>query len=188
MRIVVGISGATGVRYGVRLLEALRGLKVETDLILSDWATANLEIETDYTPEFVRNLATRSYSNDDLTAVVASGSTLTNGMVVIPCSMKTLAGIANGYSANLMQRAADVTIKEGRKLVLVVRETPLSPIHLENMLKLSRIGVTIMPPVPAFYGSPSSIDDLITQFIGRVLDQFGIEHQLLKRWEPEYQE
>lgn len=181
-RVIVGITGASGIIYGIRLLEALKSLEVETHLIMSEWALKNLSLETDYTLSKIESLATRRYNNSEMAAPVASGSFLTEGMVIAPCSMKTLAGIANGYSENLLERSADVTIKERRKLILVTRETPLSPIHLENMLKLARIGVVIAPPMPAFYIKPESILQLVDYQVGRIIDQLGLEHNLLKRW------
>ncbi len=185
--IVVGITGASGSIFGIRLLETLKSLEIETHLIMSEWAVQNLKLEMDYPLSRLQELATRIYDNHDLTAPVASGSFMAAGMVVVPCSMKTLAGIANGYSENLLERAADVTLKEGRKLILVPRETPLSPIHLENMLKLARIGVTIAPPMPAFYMKPTNIMDLVDHHVGRLIDQFGIENQLAKRWGENHQ-
>lgn len=182
MRIILGITGASGIVYSIRLLEVLKELAVETDLVMSDWALETLKVETDYQLDYVRNLASRNYLQNDLTAPIASGSSLTDGMVIVPCSMKTLAGVANGFSSNLIERAADVTIKEKRKLILAVRETPLSPIHLENMLKLARLGVVIMPPIPGFYFRPQNIADLIDFQTGKILDQFGIEHHLYQRW------
>lgn len=181
-RVIVGITGASGIIYGIRLLEALKSLEVETHLIMSEWALRNLSLETDYTLSQIECLTTRKYSICEMDAPVASGSFLTEGMVIAPCSMKTLAGIANGYSENLLERTADVTIKERRKLILVTRETPLSPIHLENMLKLARIGVVIAPPMPAFYIKPESILELVDYQVGRIIDQLGLEHNLLKRW------
>lgn len=181
-RVIVGISGASGVIYGVRLLEALKKLNIETHLIMSEWAERILAMETDDDPKYVRGLATVRYENRDLAAPVSSGSFLTAGMVIAPCSMKTLAGIAGGYSQTLLERAADVTIKEGRKLVLMPRETPLSPIHLENMLKLARIGVAIVPPMPAFYIKPKSIRDLVDHQVGKIVDRLGFQHRLFRRW------
>jgi 4-hydroxy-3-polyprenylbenzoate decarboxylase len=181
--IVVGISGASGIIYGIRLLETLKSLEVETYLIMSEWAEKNLALETDYSLAWVESLATRRFDNNDLTAPIASGSFLTEGMVIAPCSMKTLAGIANGYSENLLERTADVTIKEGRKLILLPRESPLSVIHLENMLKLARIGIIIVPPMPAFYFKPNSILELVDQQVGRITDLLGLENHLVKRWE-----
>jgi 4-hydroxy-3-polyprenylbenzoate decarboxylase len=184
-RIILGITGASGVIYGIRLLEAFHELNIETDLVISDWALETLRTETDDAPERLRALATRNYGCHDLAAAISSGSTRTDGMVVAPCSMKTLAGIANGFCGNLIERAADVTLKERRKLILAVRETPLSPIHLENMLKLARLGVVIMPPVPGFYTRPRSIADLIDFQTGKILDQLGINHCLYQRWDGE---
>lgn len=182
MNIIVGITGASGSIYGIKLLEELKRLNIKTHLVLSRWAEENILLETDYTPEQVRSLATKNYGDREMSAPIASGSFLCRGMILAPCSMKTLAAVASGFTDNLIARAADVCIKEGRKLVLMARETPLSPIHLENMLKLSRLGVTIMPPVPAFYQRPETIDDLVKQTVGRVLDTLGIENDLVKRW------
>ncbi|RPF49746.1 4-hydroxy-3-polyprenylbenzoate decarboxylase [Thermodesulfitimonas autotrophica] len=182
MRIIVGITGASGVIYGISLLEALRQLDVETHLILSQQAERLITAETAYAPEEVRSLAAYAYAAEDLHAPVASGSFPCQGMVVAPCSMKTLAGIAGGYAENLIQRAADVTLKEGRRLILMPRESPFSAVHLENMLKLARLGVIIAPPVPAFYTRPQTINDLVRFSVGRVLDLLGIEHRLFPRW------
>jgi flavin prenyltransferase len=184
-RIIVGITGASGIIYGIRLLEILKNLEIETHLIMSEWAIQNLALETDYQLSYLNDLVSQTYDNRALTASVASGSFLTQGMVIVPCTMKTLAGIANGYSENLLERAADVTIKEGRKLILVPRETPLSPIHLENMLKLARIGVMISPPMPAFYIKPLTILQLVDHQVARIIDQLGLEHHLIKRWGEE---
>ncbi|AEF94775.1 3-octaprenyl-4-hydroxybenzoate carboxy-lyase [Desulfotomaculum nigrificans CO-1-SRB] len=181
-RIVVGISGATGVIYGIRLLEQLKKAGVETHLILTNWASRNIELETNYLPEDVAKLADYCHKENNLASVLASGSFIHNGMVVAPCSMKTLAALAHGFADNLLVRAADVTLKEGRKLVLMPRETPLNAIHLENMLKLAKLGVTIMPPMPSFYNRPVTLDDLVNQTIGRVLDTLGLENNLTKRW------
>ncbi|MDN5346467.1 MAG: flavin prenyltransferase [Clostridia bacterium] len=182
MKLVVAMTGATGVVYGIRLLEALRDMGVETYLVLSRWAEETIRLETKYDPAAVRLLASHTYDEDNLVAPIASGSFLHQGMVIIPCSMKTLAGIAHGYAANLIQRAADVTLKEQRKLILVTRETPLNPIHLENMLKLARLGALIMPPLPSFYNRPQSIGEIIDQFVGRILDHLDIANPLVKRW------
>ncbi|SHE62865.1 4-hydroxy-3-polyprenylbenzoate decarboxylase [Desulfofundulus australicus DSM 11792] len=182
MRIVVGITGASGAIYGITLLEQLKFLGIETHLILSPWAAKTIALETRWTPEEVMALASHSYTASDLSAPLASGSFLHRGMVIAPCSMKTLASIAWGYSDNLITRAADVTIKEKRPLILLTRETPLNAIHLENMLKLARLGVFIMPPVPSFYQHPQTIEELILQTTGRVLDLLGIENNLVKRW------
>ena len=185
MRVIVGISGASGIIYGIRLLEAFKAVPIETHLIMSEWAEKILALETDCDLSCVNGLATVRYDNRDMAAPVASGSFLTAGMVISPCSMKTLAGIANGYSQNLLERAADVTIKEGRKLVLVPRETPLSAVHLENMLKLARMGVVIAPPMPAFYINPKQVCELVDHHIGKIMDQFGFSNTLVKRWQEE---
>lgn len=182
MKIVVAITGASGIIYAIRLLELLKDLSIETHLVMSKWAIANLQTETNYSIGDVQSLATEVYDNSNLAAAISSGSFKVDGMVIVPCSMKTLAAISHGFSDNLIQRAADVTIKERRRLILVPRETPLSPIHLENMLKLSRLGVTIMPPTPGLYNRPQSLDDIIYYHAGRILDQLGIEHSLIKRW------
>jgi len=184
-RIIVAITGATGSIYGVRLLEELGRAGVETHLIVSDAARTTIDLETDFSLREVEERAVHRYANGDIAAPPASGSFLHQGMAVAPCSMKTLSAIANGYSDNLISRSADVTIKEGRKLILLARETPLSPVHLENMLKLARIGVVIMPPAPAFYNRPRTIGDIVDQSVGRVLDQLGIENSLVKRWPGE---
>ena len=184
-RLIVGITGATGTILGVRLLHALQGSGVETHLIVSKWGARTLVHETSYTLEQVRKMATLSYSPGDQGAAVSSGSFLTSGMVVAPCSMRTLAAIANGQGEHLVHRAADVILKERRKLVLVVREAPLSEIHLENMLKLSRMGVVIYPPVPAFYNRPRSIEAMVDHLVMRILDQFGIHLGLSDRWDGE---
>ncbi len=182
MDIVVGITGATGVIYAVRLLEVLKKNGVVTHLVFSDWGKKNLKIETPYECADVQNLADFVYEDQDLGAAISSGSFMTKGMIILPCSMKTLSAIANGYDDNLISRAAGVTLKEGRKLVLCPRETPLSAIHLENMLKLARLGVRIVPPMPAFYNNPKTIGDIIENHTMKVLDQFGISYAGQKRW------
>jgi 4-hydroxy-3-polyprenylbenzoate decarboxylase len=183
-RLIIGMTGSTGAIFGVRFLESLRRAGgVESHLIVSKWAQRTIEHETNYTLEQVRGLADVVHSPGDMGATLSSGSFLTEGMVVIPCSVRTLAGIAQGVGDHLVHRAADVVLKERRKLVLVVRETPLSEVHLENMLKLSRMGVTMLPPMPAFYNHPQSIDDLVNHTVGRVLDQFGIPAPFEKRWD-----
>ena len=181
-RLIVGITGATGAIYGIRLLEMLRESEVETHLVMSDWAARAIVHETDYTEEDVRGLAATVHEWDDQGAAISSGSFLTAGMIIAPCSMRTLSAIANGQGEQLMHRAADVVLKERRKLVLLCRETPLSDIHLENMLKLSRIGVVMAPPVPAFYNHPKTLDDIVNHTVARALDQFGIHVQEQKRW------
>lgn len=182
MKIVVGISGATGPIYGIRLLEVLKDFGVETHLILSQWAEKTITVETDYSVDDVKKLASYVYASSNQAAIISSGSFRTDGMAIVPCSMKTLAAISHGYSDNLLSRSADVILKEKRKLVIVPRETPLSEIHLENMLKLARMGAVILPPMPAFYNKPASIDDLVNHTVSRILDQFGIENSVSKRW------
>jgi 4-hydroxy-3-polyprenylbenzoate decarboxylase len=186
-RLIIGVTGSTGAIFGVRMLEALRSVHVETHLIISKWGQRTLEHETAYTVEQVRALASVVHSPRDLGATVSSGSFKTNGMVVVPCSVRTLAAIATGYGEHLVHRAADVTMKEGRRLVLVVREMPLSVVHLENMLKLARMGVCIMPPMPAFYDHPKSLEDMVGQIVARVLEQFDIDMPFMKRWDGEMQ-
>ncbi|OPX91572.1 MAG: putative aromatic acid decarboxylase [Pelotomaculum sp. PtaB.Bin104] len=182
-RIIVSITGATGAIYGVRLLEALQECPgVETHLILSSWAEKTIALETSYTVEAVHKMAHYCHDLRNVGASVASGSFQTSGMAVIPCSMKTLAAIAHGLAENLIIRAADVMLKERKKLILVPRETPLSVIHLENMLTVNRAGAYLVPPMPAFYNHPASIDDLVNHLVGRVMDQFGLPHNLTRRW------
>lgn len=183
MRIVLGITGASGAVYGITILEYLKQRQVETHLVISSWAERTIELETGYRPGQVAALAHRCYAANDMAAAISSGSFVHSGMIVAPCSMKTLASIACGFSDNLIARAADVTVKEGRKLVLMPRETPLSPVHLENMLKLARIGVAIMPPVPAFYNRPAALDDIVKHSAGRALDLLGVPNDLFRRWE-----
>ena len=186
-RLIIGMTGSTGAIFGVRMLEALKGSEVETHLIISKWAQRTLEHETHYTVEDVRALANVVHSPGDMGAEISSGSFKTEGMAVMPCSVHTLAGIANGYGEHLVHRAADVVLKERRRLVLVVRETPLSEVHLENMLKLARMGVTIVPPVPAFYNHPQTVDDVVNHIVARVLDQLHIEAPFAKRWDGHMQ-
>jgi 4-hydroxy-3-polyprenylbenzoate decarboxylase len=186
-RLIVGMTGSTGAIFGVRMLEALKQCDVESHLVISKWAQRTIEHETRYSVEQVRELATVVHSQGDMGASISSGSFLTEGMVVIPCSMRTLAGIANGYGEHLVHRAADVILKERRRLVLVARETPLSEVHIENMLKLSRMGVVMLPPMPAFYNHPQSVDDIVNHIVARVLDQFGIEAPFAKRWDGHMQ-
>ncbi len=182
MRLVVGITGASGAILGVRTLEILKALSVETHLVMSRWARTTIAHETGYRVEHVEALASHVHHGDNQAAPISSGSFRTDGMIVAPCSMKTLAAIRIGYSDTLICRAADVTIKERRKLVLVARESPFSEIHLENMLALTRMGAVIFPPVPAFYSVPKTIDDMVNYMVGRVLDQFGLETPDLSRW------
>jgi 4-hydroxy-3-polyprenylbenzoate decarboxylase len=181
-RLVVGITGATGAILGIRLLEALNSFGVQTHLVLSKWAERTIRIETEYTVAEVRALASAYYQNENQAAPVSSGSFRVDGMVIIPCSMKTLAALAHGLADTLIVRAADVMLKERRKLVVVPRETPLNSIHLRNMLTLSEMGVSIVPPMPAFYNHPASVDDFIHHIVARVLDQFDIENDLTRRW------
>lgn len=185
MRLIVAITGATGAIYGVRILERLREAGVETHLVISRWGARTLLHETAWTREQVEALATESYAAADMGAAISSGSFRTDGMIVAPCSAKTLASIAHGYGDNLVHRAADVVLKERRKLVLAVREAPLSEIHLENMLKLARMVAVILPPVPAFYNHPQSIADIVEHTVARVLDQFGLEIPETARWAGE---
>jgi len=182
-RLVVGITGATGTIFGVRLLQMLHGSGVETHLVVSKWAARTLTHETPYSLKDVQNLATQSYGISAQGAAISSGSFVTLGMVIAPCSMRTLAAIAHGLGDNLIHRAADVILKERRKLVLVVRESPFSEIHLENMLKLARMGVVILPPVPAFYNNPQNLDDMINHITMRVIDQFDIHLDVMNRWD-----
>jgi 4-hydroxy-3-polyprenylbenzoate decarboxylase len=183
LRLVVAITGASGVIYGIRALEALKELRVETHLIMSEWGERTVAIETGKTGNHVRSLASVVHDDKNMAAPISSGSFKLDGMVVIPCSMKTLASIANGLDDTLASRAAGVCIKESRKVVVVPREAPLSRIHLENMYKLSGVpNVVIMPAMPGFYHRPKTMDDLIDHVVGKVLDQFGIEHGLYRRW------
>jgi 4-hydroxy-3-polyprenylbenzoate decarboxylase len=184
-RLIVGITGASGTIYGIRLLERLRALGVETHLILSRWGARTLIHETSYTVEQVRQLATRTYAPADQGAAVSSGSFLTMGMIVLPCSMRTLGAIAHGVGETLIPRAADVVLKERRRLVLGVREAPFHEIHLENMLKLTRMGAIVSPPVPAFYNRPGTIDDLVDHTVTRMLDLFGLHTTDTERWDGE---
>ena len=182
-RLVVGISGSSGPQYGIALLRTLQSLRsIETHLVLSSGAGRTSVLEAGLDPAEVCGLADVVHDAQDLAAPISSGSFLTIGMVVAPCSMKTLAAIAHGYSDSLLSRAADVTLKERRPLVLVTRETPLSLVHLRNMVAVTEAGATVLPPMPAFYHHPQSIDDLVAQTVGKVLDQFGIEHRTFRRW------
>ncbi len=181
-RIIVGISGASGVIYGVRLLALLKDKGIETHLIISEAGKRNIEIETSHKADDVVAMAAHSHDNKDVGASIASGSFLTEGMVVAPCTIKSLSGIANSYNDNLLVRAADVSLKEKRKLVLMVRETPLHKGHLRLMTMAADMGAHILPPVPSFYHQPKTIDDIIDQTIGKTFDYFGIEHNLFKRW------
>jgi 4-hydroxy-3-polyprenylbenzoate decarboxylase len=181
-RLIVGITGATGTILGVRLLQVLKRHKVETHLIVSNWGARTLVHETPYSVTRVQEIATKWYGSRDQAAAVSSGSFVTDGMVVCPCSVRSLAAIAQGHGDSLVHRAADVILKERRKLVLVVRETPLSDIHIENMLRLSRMGAVIFPPVPAFYNHPKTIEALVDQTVLRILDQFNLHLSSEHRW------
>ena len=181
-RIVIGISGASGVIYGVRMLEFLKNTDIETHLIISESGRHNIAIETNYKPEDIEDMADFAYSNRDMAACPASGSFLTRAMVIIPCTIKTLSGVANSYTENLIIRAADVTLKEKRKLVLAVRETPFHKGHLRLMTKAADMGAHILPPIPSFYHQPKTIDDIIDQTVGKILDYLGVKHNLFKRW------
>ena len=184
-RLIVGMSGASGAIFGVRLLEVLKGTDVETHLVMSKWAQQTLEHETGRSAREVRTLASVWHETGNMGATISSGSFITEGMVIAPCSMRTVAAIAHGTGEQLLHRAADVVLKERRRLVLVAREAPLSEIHLENMLKLARMGVTILPPVPGFYNRPQTIDDLVNHVVARILDQFSIDIELARRWTGE---
>jgi len=180
-KIIIGISGSSGAILGIRALEILKKMKMETHLVITDTAKKVIEEETDYKAESVEKLASCVHDINDFFAPIASGSFRTDGMVVIPCSMKTLAGIANGYSDNLLLRAADVMLKEKRRLVLVAREMPLSLIHIKNMEMATLAGAVVIPPVLTFYSKPKGIEDMINHVLGKVFDQFGIEYEY-KRW------
>src|SRR5205085_8739803 len=182
MRIIVGITGATGTIFGVRAMQVLKDSGVETHLVISKWGMRTLLHETPHTVDYVKSLAACTYGDSDQGAAISSGSFITDGMMVAPCSVRTLAAIAQGQGDNLIHRSADVILKERRKLVMMVRESPLSDIHLENMLKLSRMGVVMIPPMPAFYNHPTCIDDVVNHIVMRTLDQFGIHLNLMGRW------
>ncbi|ASQ45158.1 UbiX family flavin prenyltransferase [Legionella clemsonensis] len=182
-RIIIGITGASGLIYGVRLLELLRYTDYETHLIVSKAAQQTRAYESTLTAADLYNLADRYYSISDIAACISSGSYLTGGMIIAPCSMRTLADIAYSTTSNLLTRAADVILKERRRLVLMVRETPLHLGHIENMKRVTEIGATIAPPIPAFYNNPKTIDDLVNHSVGRVLDLFDIDINIVQRWE-----
>jgi len=183
MRLTIAITGASGVIYGKRLLEELRNKKIETHLVISQAAKKIIKHELGTSEKSLEKLANHVHEIDDWSSPIVSGSFKTDGMVIIPCSMKTLAGIANGFAENVILRAADVTLKEKRKLIIVPRETPLNTIHLRNMLELAKQGAYIVPAMPAFYHKPKNIDDLVDFVVGRVLDILEIEHNLYKRWQ-----
>lgn len=181
-RIVIGITGASGVIYGVKTLQLLAEKGIETHLIISEAGKQNIEIETPYKAKDVETMADYTYDIDDVGASLASGSFITEGMIIVPCTIKTLSGIANSYTSNLLVRAADVILKEKRKLVLVVRETPLHKGHIRLMGMAADYGAHILPPIPSFYHQPKTIDDIINQTIGKIFDYFGIRHDLFTRW------
>jgi len=181
-RLIVGITGASGVIYGIRLLQVLKEARVETHAVISDAAKKNILIETDFAVEDVERLAYQVHDERNMAASISSGSFKTDGMVVVPCTIKTLSGIANSFSDNLVIRAADVILKERRKLVLVVRETPLHKGHLELMARVADLGGILLPPIPAFYHLPQTIDDLINHTLGKILDIFEIDNALFARW------
>ena len=180
--VVVGMSGATGAIYGIRLLEVLRDVGLETHLVVSRWADATILTETSYKPAAVRALAAQVHDEDDLGSPLADPSFPTAGMLVAPCSMRTLAAVANGVCENLLQRAAEINLQERRRLILLARESPLSVIHLDNMLRVARAGAIVAPPVPAFYARPATLDEMIDHTVGRALDQLGVSHELVRRW------
>ena len=182
-RIIVGISGASGAIYGVELLKALKAAEVETHLVVSRTAQITIAHETPYSLPQVHALASHVHSAQDMAASISSGSFHTLGMIVAPCSMRSVAEIATGVTTSLLTRAADVVLKERRKLVLMARETPLHAVHLRNMLTIAEMGGIIAPPVPAFYSKPQSLDEMVAHSVGRVLDLFGVEHQLVQRWQ-----
>ena len=184
MRLIIGMSGASGVIYGIRLLEVLSQVEqVETHLVLSNSAKLNIAIETDRNPKEVQDLADEVYSNKDIAARLASGSFKTDGMIVAPCAVKTLSAIANSYADSLLVRAADVVLKERRRLVLVPRETPLHTGHCELLLKASQMGAILAPPMPAHYTNPQTVDDLVDHHVGRLLDLFDLDSGLVQRWQ-----
>ncbi len=183
MRLIVAISGASGVIYGIRLLEVLgKQATVETHLVMSGTGKMNIPIETEWTVKSVEQLADRVYRCSDVGATIASGSFQTDGMIVIPCSMKTLSAIVHSYADNLLVRAADVILKEGKRLVLVPRETPLHTGHCKLLYEATQMGIVIAPPMPAFYIQPQSVDDIINHTVGRILDLFNLESGMVKRW------
>ena len=183
MRLIIGISGASGVIYGIRLLQALRDAQaVETHLVISNGGKVNIALETDWKVRQVEALADVVHSDSDVAATIASGSFPTGGMVVAPCSMKTLSAIVNSYASNLLARAADVTLKEGRRLVLAPRETPLHAGHLRLMRQAALMGAIVAPPVPGFYAKPTSVDDIVNHTVGRLMDLFGLKTDLVRRW------
>jgi len=183
VKIIIGITGATGAVYGIRQLQILSDMPdIETHLIISSAGEQTIEIETEHLADEIKGLANFAYDIDDISAPVASGSFKNDGMIIAPCSMKTLSSIAHSYADNLLTRTADVALKERRRLMLLVRETPLHTGHLKNMVSVSEMGGIILPPTPAFYHNPRTIQDIVDQIIGKSLDLFGIEHTLYRRW------
>lgn len=187
-RLIIGISGASGTIYAATLIKTCRELNIETHVVISEGAMRIIEMETDYDLREIKSMGDYLYDNSNIGGAIASGSFKTDGMIVVPCSIRTLSGIANSYNENLLTRAADVTLKEGRKLVLVVRETPLHIGHLELMVKVARTGAVILPPMPAFYHKPATIQDIVNHTVGRVLDQFEIEANLFERWGSDFKD
>jgi 4-hydroxy-3-polyprenylbenzoate decarboxylase len=182
MKIVLALTGASGQIYGVRILEELYERNIETHVIVSDAAKITLKVETDYSLEYLKSKSTKFYANEDIAAPMSSGSFSHDGMIIAPCSMKTASSIANCFTDNLIARAADVTLKEKRRLLLLVRETPLHAGHLEILLKLAKLGAIVMPPIPAFYTKPTTVDEIVYQVVARVLEKFGIKAEC-RRWE-----
>ena len=183
MRLIIGISGASGVIYGIRLLEALRDQRdVETHLVMSSTGRMNIGIETDWTAKSVEALADFVHKNNDVGAMIASGSYRSDGMIIAPCSMKTLSAIVNSYADNLLIRAADVMLKERKRLILVPRESPLHSGHCRLLYEASRMGIDIAPPMPAFYNRPETVDDIVNHTVGRILDLIGLDSDLVERW------
>lgn len=182
MKLVVGISGATGAIYGIRVLQALKACQVETHLVLSDSAKRTIDAETNFSVKEVEKLADYVHDNRDIGASIASGSFKTDGMIIAPCAIKSLSALANSYNDSLLIRAADVMLKEKRKLVVIPRETPLHVGHLKLMTAVAEMGAVILPPMPAFYIMPKTLDDIINQTVGKALDQFDIDHHLFRRW------
>jgi 4-hydroxy-3-polyprenylbenzoate decarboxylase len=182
-RLIVGMTGASGAVYGIRLLEVLRDTAIDTHLVMTEAAKRVAQLETGRTSQQVEALAHASYAADDLEAPIASGSFQTMGMVVAPCSIKSLSAIAHCFSETLLVRAADVVLKERRRLVLVVRETPLHLGHLQLMTRVTEYGAVVLPPIPGFYHGPKKVEDLVDHTVGKILDQFGVEHTLYRRWE-----
>lgn len=183
MKLIIGISGATGAIYGIRTLQTLKAIKIESHLVLTDSAKKTIELETTFSVKQVERLADYVYDNSDIGASISSGSFKTDGMLIAPCAIKSLSALANSYDDSLLIRAADVILKEKRKLVVIPRETPLHTGHLKLLLAVAEMGAVVLPPMPAYYHVPKSIDDIINQTVGKALDQFNIEHQLFERWE-----